>query len=214
MWLKDPRGKRILFSWKSQALLQCLAQRRLDSTTLRGLSCIFKNVAIWLRKQMFCLVSDTSVFHFFIWEHFIRWRRQISAESHAMLMSHAAEEETQQQIADHVTRVYASEITINHTTVELTESKSDFRHTDGVKLSIKYFTENWRSKNPWKSPTIGHLVSSEYYGKLLRSTLRLCILEGRRFLGGSSAKDKRNPCWILSQQGSHWRIMPLVIFSQ
>lgn len=163
---------------------------------LQGLSCIFQKVATWLRKHVWCQV--------FLYCSYLPEITSLTAGDKILLSSHVAEK-ARQWSWDFV---WGNLSLITQLWNEL-ERNSGFRHSDGVKPHL-YQPHSWWEivdiKSTWKPPKL-----AIWYGRVMEIRRNLCY---RRLLGGSSAKDSRNPCWTFGQETSCWRIKLPVIFSQ
>lgn len=157
---------------------------------LQGFACLFQEVATWLRKQIWCQVS--------LYCSYLPEITSLTAGRKILLRSHVAEE-TQGWSWDFVW-VNSSSFTQLWDELEGNPGSRHFNYQPHT------WWENVGLKPMWKPPKLA--ICYRWVMEIKRS---LCY---RRFLGGSSAKDSRNPHWTLGQETSCWRIKAPVIFSQ
>lgn len=166
----------------------------MQQKTLQGLSCTFQNVATRVRKHVWYQV--------FLYCSHLPETISLTArdKSHAMLKLDSEFQTKPLRANYQITTLKFHNCGINWKEIQ----------APGTHMGLNYQSGTW-----WKTVALKPMCKppklAVWYRCVMETRRSLCY---RRFLGGSSAKDGRNPRWILGQGTSYCRIKPPVIFSQ
>lgn len=127
-----------------------LQEKGSNNAKLWGPSCVLKNVAIWLRKQTFYLVSDTSVVSvIYLKTPHLLEEINLYWISCSMLVSNGRNKRSSSTNCRPCEQCAQVQLPLTkHLRKEL--KNSDIRRIDGVIPSIRYFTEKSRTKRWYK----------------------------------------------------------------